>query len=108
MDLEDLGNLDETRVRRSQFDVNLMGRIGIPATKVAGIGEAGVSFSPKFDGLGYNFGLGAEYRLFKLPLMKFYLGLEGQYVNFPSTLNGVSTDNKSARLLLYLGADFGV
>jgi len=95
------------KVRRNQIDINAMLRLGIPATKIGVFGEGGASVSTEFDGLGYNVGLGAEYTLFSLPLTKFNLGLEGQYVKLPSVVNEIETDSKSARLLVFFGVDFG-
>ena len=105
--LTESGSTDS--VRRDQLDINAMARIGVPGpVKLAFFGEGGASLSTDFDGLGYNVGLGAEYTLVSAGPVGLNLGTEGQYVNLPAKLNNSSTDNKSTRLLFYLGADFGL
>jgi len=109
LEVEEKGEESSTSsVRRDQVDINAMARIGVPATKLGIFAEGGGSLSTNFDGLGYNVGLGAEYGIFEIPLMTFNVGLEGQYVNLPARLNGSSTDNKTGRLLVFLGVDFGL
>lgn len=100
--------LENEGVRRNQVDINAMGRVGIPATKFGIFAEAGGSLSTDFNGLGYNAGIGAEYSIVKTPLVSLNFGSEGQYVNLPADINGTKTDNKSFRLLVFLGADFGL
>ena len=107
LELETDDGEGQKSVRRNQLDINAMARVGVPGVDIGIFGEGGASMSTEFDGLGYNFGLGAEYGLFSLPLMTFNIGLEGQYLNLPATLNNASTDSKSIRMMMFLGADFG-
>lgn len=94
--------------RRDEVDINGLFRVGVPATKLAFFGEAGPSISTKFDGLGYNAGVGAEYTLFSVAIADFNLGVEGQYVTLPFVTSGESRTKRSGRLNVFFGADFGL
>ena len=99
---------DGEKVRRNEVDINAMMRFGIPTTKLGLFAEGGASMSTKFDGVGYNIGVGAEYTLVSAAILDFNAGLSGQYVNLPAEINGISTDNKTVRGLIFLGVDFGL
>jgi hypothetical protein len=99
---------DGEKVRRNELDINAMARFGIPKTKLGLFAEGGASMSTQFDGVGYNVGLGAEYTLVSAAILDFNAGLSGQYVNLPAEINGISTDNKTFRGMVFLGVDFGL
>jgi hypothetical protein len=99
--------------RFKELDINLMGRIGIPATDVAIFAEAGPTTNPGFDYFGYNFGAGIEYDLLGLPLLDLNVGAMGQYVNVSDVEFSFGGLEKKAnvsegRLMLFVGADFSI
>lgn len=99
--------------RFEELDVNLMGRIGIPATDVAIFAEVGPTTNPGFDYVGYNAGAGIEYDLLGMPLLDLNVGAMGQYVNVSDvdfSIDGTDTQASvsEGRAMLYLGVDFSI
>lgn len=94
-------------VRKDQLDINAMLRFGIPTVGLGIFGEAGGSMSLDYDGFGYNAGVGVEYAVVSPPMLDLNVGMMGQYVNVPQSINDNSTDLESFRGMLFVGVDFG-
>ncbi len=102
--------VDSTGVRREEVDINAMARIGVPGVSLGVFGEAGLSINPDpaADGIGYNAGLATEYTIVSPAIIDLNVGLEGQYVNLPTSLHGNATTDKSVRFMTFVGVDFGL
>ena len=103
----------EENVRYEELDINLMGRLGIPATDFALFAELGPTTSPDFDFFGYNVGGGFEYDILGLPLFDLNLGAMGQYVNVSDvdfSIEGVeeTANLNEGRVMFFIGADFSI
>lgn len=100
---EDAG-LDHT-----QSDLNAMLRVGLPATDLAFWAESGLSFAAPFDGVGYNYGVGAMYDVLGLPLLDLNVGAGLQYVTTPVGSDAYGSLKADYwRALLTLGVDFSI